>query len=190
MCLSLKIGEVAGPIRNSSGLHLVKLTEVRSDESRQEVQQTHARHILIKTNEIVNDAEAKLRVNELKQRVAQGESFEALARTHSEDPGSATKGGDLGWVDANSNLDETFFKEMQNTPTGQVSEPFKSAFGWHIVQVVERRQQDQTEEYQRKMARKMLQSSKFPEERQKWINELRDMSLIEIRDEDLKDDNA
>ncbi len=183
----LKINEVAGPIRNDSGLHLVTLSEVRSDDSKQEVQQTHAKHILIRTNEIVNDNEARFRLTELKNRVAEGESFNSLAQTHSEDTVSASKGGDLGWVDINSNYDPTFLKVVQTTPENTVSEPFKSAFGWHIVQVIERRQEDQTEDLQRKAARRMLQNSKFPEERQKWIHELRDTSSIEIKDEKLKD---
>lgn len=184
---TLKVGEVAGPVRNDSGLHLIRLSDVRSDDAKQEVQQVHARHILIRTNEIVNDSEARFRLTELKQRVDQGQSFESLARTHSEDPVSASKGGDLGWVDANSNYDPDFLKQVQTTPEHKVSEPFKTAFGWHIVEVIEKRQEDQTEELEEKMARRMLQNSKFSEERQKWVNELRDTSSIEIKDEHLKD---
>jgi peptidyl-prolyl cis-trans isomerase SurA len=183
----LKKGEVAKPIRNSSGLHIVELTDVRSEDVKQEVQQARASHILFKTTELVSDEEAELRLAELRKRVEAGESFADLAHAHSEDPGSARKGGELGWVDANSNLDETFFKELQKTPTGQISPPFKSAFGWHIIQVEERRQQDQTKEYQRNMARKMLQNSKFLEARQSWLSELRDASHVQIKDTKLQD---
>ena len=185
----MKVGEVRGPLRNTSGIHLVKLIDVRSGEiPKQEVEQTRARHILIKSNEIVSDDEAQLRANELRQRIISGESFAELARTHSEDPGTASKGGDLGWVDVNSNLDPDFLRTMQNTPTGEISPPAKSAFGWHIIQVEERRQKDQTKQYHELAAKKMLQNSKFLEARQSWINELRDASHIVIKDEDLKED--
>lgn len=183
----LKKGEVFGPIRNSSGLHLIKLTDVRSETTKQEVQQTRASHILLKTTELLSDEEAELRLKELKMRAENGESFADLARTHSEDPASARHGGELGWVDANSNLDTTFFAEMQKTPVGEISPPFKSAFGWHIIKVEARRQQDQTQEYQRNRAKQMIQNSKFLEERQSWLSELRDAAHIQIKDTELED---
>lgn len=183
----MKVGEIAGPLRNSSGLHIVKLIDVRSSESKLEVQQAHARHILVQTNEIVSDDEAKTLLTELKKRIENGEDFAALARTYSEDPGSAKQGGDLDWVDANSNLDPKFFTIVQNTEPGQISDPFKTDFGWHLVKVEERRSQDQTEENQRQAARRMIQNSKSMEEMQTWLNQLHDESHIDIRDETLKD---
>jgi peptidyl-prolyl cis-trans isomerase SurA len=135
----------------------------------------------------VSDDEAKTKLAELRKRIQSGEDFAGLARTYSEDPGSAKQGGDLGWVDANSNLDPTFFNVVQNTAVGEVSEPFKTSFGWHIVQVEARRSEDQTEENQRQAARRMIQSSKSLEEMQTWLNQLRDESHIDIRDKTLQD---
>lgn len=183
----MKVGDVAGPIRNPSGLHIVKLFDVRASERKTEVQQYEVSHILIQTNEIVSDEVAKSTLTELYKRIESGEDFAALARTYSEDPGSAKQGGSIGWVDANSNLDEAFFAEVQKTPKGEMSAPFKSSFGWHIVRVEDQRVQDQTAETQRQAARRMIQSSKSMEEMQTWLTRLRDESTIEIRDPTLQD---
>jgi len=158
-------GDISDPIRNSSGFHLVMLQDYKGGE-RKIVTQTHARHILIRTNEITSDDDARNRLSQLKQRIEGGDDFATLARSHSDDKGSAIKGGDLGWTNPGDFVPK--FEEMLNTlEINQISEPFKSQFGWHIVQLLEKRKHDNTEEVQRALARDAIRERKSAEEGQR-----------------------
>ncbi|MFC1603071.1 peptidylprolyl isomerase [Pseudomonadota bacterium] len=172
-------GDVSDPIRNSSGFHLVMLQDYKGGE-RKIVTQTHARHILIRTNEITSDADARNRLAQLKQRIEGGDNFAALARSHSDDKGSAIKGGDLGWTSPGDFVPK--FEEMLTTlEINQVSEPFQSQFGWHIVQLLEQREHDNTEEVQRALARDAIRERKAAEEGELYLRRLRDEAYVDIR---------
>ncbi len=173
----LEPGAVSEPIRNASGFHIVKLVEVKGGQ-RLIVNQTHARHILINTNEIVSDREAKQRLETLRERIVNGDSFEALARSHSDDKASAIRGGDLGWTSP-GDLVPQFEEQMDALQLGQISEPFKTQFGWHIVQPLERRQHDNTQEALRNSARQAIQKQKSEEAIDLWLRRLRDEAYVE-----------
>ncbi|MEJ2453075.1 MAG: peptidylprolyl isomerase [Candidatus Thiodiazotropha sp.] len=174
----LEPGAISEPIRNASGFHIVKLIEVKGGQ-KLIVKQTHARHILINTNEIVSDREARQRLETLRERIVNGESFEALARAHSDDKASAIRGGDLGWTSP-GDLVPQFEEQMDALPLGDVSEPFKTPFGWHIVQPLERRQHDNTEEALRNNARQAIQKQKSEEAIELWLRRLRDEAYVEV----------
>jgi len=172
-------GDVSEPMRNSSGFHLVLLEDYKGGE-RKIVTQTHARHILIRTNEITSDADASNRLAQLKQRIEGGDDFAALARSHSDDKGSAIKGGDLGWTSPGDFVPK--FEEMLNTLSiNQISEPFQSQFGWHIVQLLEQREHDNTEAVQRALARDAIRERKAAEEGELYLRRLRDEAYVDIR---------
>lgn len=175
----LEKGEVSDIIRSPSGFHLIKLLDVRGAE-RHVINQTHARHILIKTNEVIssNDARARLRV--LRARIVNGTDFGELARANSDDPGSAAKGGDLGWLNPGDTI-PAFEKSMDRLADGEVSEPFETQFGWHIVQVLARRDRDSTQEVQRAKAANELRRRKVEEELQAWLRQIRDEAYVEYR---------
>ncbi len=174
-------GEVGGPVRSTSGFHLLKLLEKRG-EQRHMIRQVNARHILIKSSELVSDREAKQRLERLRERLLNGADFAELARAHSDDTGSAVKGGELGWADP-SNYVEAFRDTIQQTEAGAISAPFKSQFGWHILQVHGWRDHDNTAEYERKRAYEALKERKIEEETEIWLRRLRDEAYIEIREE-------
>ncbi len=144
------------------------------------INQTHARHILIKTNEVIssNDARARLRV--LRARIVNGADFGELARANSDDPGSAAKGGDLGWLNPGDTI-QSFEKSMDRLADGEVSEPFETEFGWHIVQVLARRDRDSTQDVQRAKAANELRRRKVEEELQAWLRQIRDEAYVEYR---------
>ncbi len=172
-------GDISEPIRNSSGFHLVLLQDYKGGE-RQIVTQIHARHILIRTNEITSDADAHNRLAQLKQRIESGDNFASLARSHSDDKGSAIKGGDLGWTNPGDFVPK--FEEMLKTlEINQISEPFKSQFGWHIVQLLERREHDNTEAVQKALARDAIRERKAAEEGELYLRRLRDEAYVDIR---------
>jgi peptidyl-prolyl cis-trans isomerase SurA len=175
----MKPGQTSGLIRSPSGLHILRLIEKRGGD-RHVVSQTHARHILIKTNELVDDTTARKRLQDLKDRLQNGEDFATLARAHSDDKASAAKGGDLGWVSPGQMV-PSFESAMDSLQPGQISEPFQSRFGWHIVQVLERRKHDDTEKFYRNQARKQLFQRKAAEEEELWLRRLRDEAYIEKR---------
>jgi peptidyl-prolyl cis-trans isomerase SurA len=177
----LEIGGISEPIRSGSGFHIVKLAEKKSEETHL-VKQTLASHILIKTNELVSDEQAKDRLEKLRERVINGDDFAELARAHSEDTGSAIDGGSLGWVSSGQMVPE-FEEEMQKTPVGGVSEVFKSRFGWHLIKVYDRREENMAEEYQRGKAREQIRQRKINEEMESWLRTLRDEAYVEYRDE-------
>jgi peptidyl-prolyl cis-trans isomerase SurA len=172
-------GGVSDLIRSPSGFHIVKLNAKRGEPAHV-IEQTHARHILIRTNELVSDLDARERLLKLYARVEGGEDFAALARNHSEDTGSAIQGGDLGWANPGTFV-PAFEEALGKLEPGQVSKPFKSVFGWHVVQVLERRRHDDTAEYLRNQAHNLLRQRKIEEEEQAWIRRLRDESYVELR---------
>ncbi|SCZ58311.1 peptidylprolyl isomerase [Thiohalomonas denitrificans] len=175
----METGEVADPIRSPSGFHLIRLEATRG-QAEHLVQQSHARHILISTNELVSDENARTRLERLRERIQAGEDFAALARTHSDDKGSARSGGDLGWSNPGSFV-PAFEQVLDGLSPGEISRPFKSDFGWHIVQLIERRDHDNTEAYNRNRAHQALRERKAEEELQSWLRRLRDEAYVDIR---------
>lgn len=177
---NLAVGEVSEVIRSGSGFHLVKLVEKRSEETHL-VKQTKARHILIKTNELVTDEAAENRLRQLRERIMNGEDFAELARAHSEDTGSAIEGGSLGWASPGVMVPE--FEEVMNSlAEGEISDVFQSRFGWHLLQVEERREQNMADEFNRNKAREQLKQRKIEEELESWLRAMRDEAYIEYRD--------
>lgn len=177
--VEMEPGNISPMIRSPSGFHIIKLIDQRSGE-RHMVSQNHARHILIKTSELIDDTIARDRLLELEKRLQNGDDFAALARAHSDDTGSAVRGGDLGWSSPGQMVPA--FEDMMNQlEPGQLSEPFQTQFGWHIVQLLERRQHDDTDKYYRNQARKQLFERKATEEEQLWMRRMRDEAYVEIR---------
>jgi peptidyl-prolyl cis-trans isomerase SurA len=174
--------EVSKPIRSPNGFHILKLTDRRGGSSALVIGQTNARHILIKLSEVVSEKEAKRKIDGIKERLDNGGKFEELARQYSED-GSANNGGDLGWVNPGDTV-PPFEKAMNELGLGEMSEPVLSPFGWHIIQVVARRQQDMTKEASRLKARQEIRARKSEEAYQDWIREMRDRAFVELRLED------
>jgi len=175
----LQPGEVSDLIRSPSGFHIVKLLDVKG-APQQLVTQTQARHILIETNELISDEDAQVRLQRLRERILNGEDFGELARANSNDVTSAVDGGALGWVTPGS-LVPDFEAEMNKLEPGEISEPFKTPFGWHIVQVLDRRNHDNATESQRAAAREALFRRKVEEEWDLWLRRLRDEAYVEIR---------
>lgn len=178
----LKVGEVAPLLRSPNGFHIVKLVNKRGGAGVEAVQQTHARHILIKVNELVSDAEALHKLEGLYDRIVHGESFAELARLHSQD-GSATKGGDLGWIYPGDTVPE-FERAMDALKPGEVSRPVKSPFGYHLIEVLERRVQEASSDRQRNAARQALRERKLDESYQDWLRQARDRAYVELKLED------
>ncbi|HHQ41118.1 MAG TPA: molecular chaperone SurA, partial [Chromatiales bacterium] len=172
-------GEVSGVIRSPSGFHIVKLLEVRGDEPHV-VEQVRLRQILLRPGELLSEEEARLRLEQLRERVLAGEPFEALARAHSEDAASAARGGDMGWL-APAELPPQVAEAIRGLGPGEVSRPFRTPAGWHLVQLVERRRSDDTEAYRRARARKLLRQRKVEERLQLWLRRLRDEAYVELR---------
>lgn len=176
-------GQVSGVIRSPAGMHIVKLVERKGGSAAgQKSQQTNVRHILIKTNELVGDAEARRRLVALKERIDNGTDFAELARLNSNDL-SAAKGGDLGWIYPGDTVPE-FERAMDALKPGQVSEPIQSPFGWHLIQVVDRRVDEASDERKRQIARQALRERKAEEAYEDWVRQQRDRAYVEYRLED------
>jgi peptidyl-prolyl cis-trans isomerase SurA len=175
----LREGQVSKPFRSGAGFHILKNIEQRGG-GEQLVEQTHARHILIKTSEIMDDAQARQKLLDLKVRIEKGEDFGKLAREHSEDTGSMLSGGDLGWATPGMFVPE-FEEAMGNTAIGGITRPFKSQFGWHILQVIERRKEDMSDKMKRNQAANVLRSRRFDEEFQLWLTQIREEAYVEIK---------
>ena len=175
---SLEVGATSDPIRSPSGLHLINLADMRGGE--QMVNQTRVRHILIQPSEIMTDAQAEARAEELRNRILQGEDFAELAREYSRDIGSAAEGGDLGWTTPGQMVPE-FEAAMADTAVGEISEPVKSQFGWHILEVMERREQDMTAQAIRNRATEALHQRKYDEELDAWLRKIRDEAFVDIK---------
>ena len=176
---ALKPGETSAVLRSPNGFHILKLLDRRSKGGSLIVQKTHARHILIKTSEIVSEADGRNRLIQLKERIDNGGNFAELARLHSED-GSASRGGDLGWLSPGETVPE-FERAMNALKPGEVSVPIKSPFGWHLIQVLERRSEDVSKERQTMMARQEIRARKADEAYENWLRQLRDQAFIEYR---------
>lgn len=175
-------GQVSAPMRSAAGIHIIKLVDKRggSAAAAQKLEQTHARHILIKTSEVLSDADAEARLRGLRERVVTGGAdFGELAKASSADL-SAAKGGDLGWVNPGDTVPE-FERAMNALKPGEVSPPVRSPFGWHLIQVLERRQQDVTDERKRTAARNILRERKADEAYEDWLRQLRDSTYVEYR---------
>ncbi len=172
-------GDVSDVIRSSSGFHIIKLLDVRSTEQHV-VTQTNARHILIRVDELVSDEDANNRLKQLLVRVRGGDDFADLARGHSNDSVSAADGGSLGWISPGDLVPEFEFA-MNSLAPGQVSGTFKTQFGHHIVQVLERREHDSTEDVKRAKARDAIRKRKMEEAHQNWLREMRDDAYVEYR---------
>ena len=179
---TMQPGEISPILRSPNGFHILKLLNRRGGSSPLVVQQTHARHILMKTSEVVSEDEAIRRMENLKERLENGGNFEELARQYSED-GTASKGGDLGWLNPGDTVPE-FEKVMNILKPGEISNPVHSPFGWHLIQVIERRSQDMTKDAARLKARQEIKARKSDEAYQDWLRELRDRAYVEYRLED------
>jgi peptidyl-prolyl cis-trans isomerase SurA len=175
----MKLGEVSPVLRSPSGFHIIKLLDRRSKDTPVVIVQTHARHILIKTSELVSENDAKTRLQEIKQRIDKGADFAEQAKLHSED-GSAPQGGDLGWLSPGETVPE-FEGAMDRLKAGQVSGLVQSGFGWHLIQVLERRNTDVSVEQKRQRARNAIRTFKSDEAFQDWLRQLRDRAFVEYR---------
>ncbi len=177
--LDMQVDDVAAPIVSGSSIHIIKLLGQRGAGT-ERASQTNVSHILIRPSEILSLEQAKTKADEVHQLLQAGGDFAELAKEHSEDPGSALNGGALGWSTPDQFVAE-FAAVMGNTATGQISEPFQSEFGWHILWVQDRREQDMSDEARRNMAMDLLFRRRFEEERQEWLKEIRDEAFVELR---------
>lgn len=183
MLAPLQPGELTSIVQSPSGFHIFKLLGRRVQEVQTVIiDQTHARHILIKINELTSENEAKLKISQIKERLDQGEQFEELARLYSEDT-SAASGGDLGWLSPGDTV-AVFEQTMNKLLPGQISEPVQSQFGWHLIQVIERRTQDVSLDRRRQAARQAIRTRKADVVIQEWLRQLRDQAYVEIRLDD------
>ena len=179
---SLEEGQHSDVIRSPTGYHIVQLLGIRGGEQIM-VEQTKVRHILITPNELVDEEAAIERLRQLRLRLESGDDFATIARTHSDDRGSALQGGDLGWTSPGQMVPE--FEEVMNaTEKGVLSAPFRSEFGWHILQVLDRRRYDGTDEVRRAKAREAILSRKREDAYEEWQRRLRDEAYVELRADD------
>lgn len=176
---NMKVGEVSDLIRSPSGFHIIKLLEHRSGQ-RHLVTQSRARHILIRPGGLTSEEQALETARELRRRLLAGEDFAQLAKEYSDDKASAVDGGDLGWVSPGQMVPE-FEQALAKLEPGTISEPVKSGFGWHLIQVLERRQHDDTDEFTRNQARKQIFQRKVEEAQANWLRRLRDEAYVEYR---------
>jgi peptidyl-prolyl cis-trans isomerase SurA len=176
---NMKPGDISDILRSGSGFHIFRILDIRGNE-RVMVNQVLSRHILIRTNAVRSDEQVRQDLASLRSRIVNGEDFAELARAHSEDPGSATKGGELGWS-APSIFAPAFREVIESIPINEVSEPFKSQFGWHILQVMDKREHDNSDEARRNQARDFIRQRKLSEETELWLRQLRDESYVENR---------
>ena len=179
---SMKVGDLSGVLRSPNGFHILKLVEKRSNVQQVVVQQTKARHILVRLNEVVAETEARRRLAEIRERIVKGADFAEQARLQSEDA-SSVRGGDLGWLSPGDTVPE-FEQAMDALKAGEISEPVQSPFGWHLIQVVERRTEDLTKERQRQLARQAIRARKSDEAFTEWVRQQRDRAFVEYRNEE------
>ena len=177
---TMQIGQVTPPTRTAGGIILLKLLDRRGDEVmyRDEV---NVRHILLQPSEIRSPEATRQLATRLYERIRNGEDFAELAKQFSEDPGSALNGGSLGWIDPSA-LAPAFREEMARTEIGQLSKPFESQFGWHVLQVIDRRSTDSSEKMREQQAANLLRNRKYDEELQTWLRQIRDEAYVEIKD--------
>ena len=179
---AMQVGQISAITRSAAGFHIVKLLDKRSRNEPTVVDQTHARHILVRVNEIVSESDAKANIDRLKDRIDAGAKFEELAKLNSEDTTSA-KGGDLGWVNPGDTVPE-FDEAMKKLEPNQISAPVRTPFGWHLIQVLERRRQDITGDRARSEAQVAIRQRKADEAFQDWVRQIRDRAYVEVRLDD------
>ncbi|HET9843083.1 MAG TPA: peptidylprolyl isomerase, partial [Gammaproteobacteria bacterium] len=183
-------GDIRGPIRSPSGFHVVKLVDKRaSDAKNLSLQKTQVRHILIKTNALLSDDEARYKLRDFKRELESGTDFAIIAKTHSEDLASANQGGDLGWV-TSSQLVPEFSAVMDKTAIGGISDPFNSPFGWHILQVLDRKEEKNSEAILKQNAMNMIKNRKAEEKLENWLRQMRDEAYIQVHLPGYTDDPA
>ena len=175
----MKVGEVSPVLRSAAGFHIVKLLERRSHDEPSVVDQTHARHILVRVNEVTSEADAKAKIERLKDRLDSGAKFADMAKLNSEDPSSA-KGGDLGWINP-GDVVPAFEEAMNKLAENQVSTPVRTSFGWHLIEVLGRRKQDVTADRERTQAQLAIRQRKSEEGFQDWVRQTRDRAYVEVR---------
>lgn len=173
--------QITTPLRAADGFHVIKMIERRGSDEKNIVQQYKVRHILIRPSELVSPSDAEQKINQLYKRLQAGENFADLANTFSDDTGSASNGGSLDWV-APGMMVPQFDEMMKKTPVGQISQPFQTQYGWHILQVEDSRQQDMTNQYRRNVARQILAERQFDQETDNWLREIRAESYVEVKD--------
>jgi peptidyl-prolyl cis-trans isomerase SurA len=174
----MEIGQTAAPLQNPAGFHFILLAEQRGGKT--EVLQTHVRHILIKPSAIRSEDETRDFIAQLRRQIIDGADFAEVAQANSEDIGSAQEGGDLGWTNPGQMVGE-FEETMAKTEVGSISEPFRSQFGWHILEVLDRREEDLTEVVAMNRARDVLHQRKFQEELAAWLRKIRDEAFVDIK---------
>jgi peptidyl-prolyl cis-trans isomerase SurA len=180
LVVKMKPGDVSEPVRTPSGFHIVKLNERRSGEAQVIINQIHARHILMKPNELDDDETVRQKLSKLRDRIEAGESFAGIASTASEDPGSAPDGGDLGWTGPGTFVPE-FDQAIADLKVNEISQPFKTRYGWHIVQMLGTRTYDSTDDVRRQKAFAAIRESKADEETELWLRHLRDDAFVETK---------
>jgi peptidyl-prolyl cis-trans isomerase SurA len=177
----MKPGDVTEPLRSAAGFHVLKLHDRRDGgASAAPVTQTRARHILVRTSELVSESEARRRVADLRSRIVNGGDFAELAKAHSDDTSSAGRGGELEWIYPGDTVPD-FERAMQELEPGQLSEPVRTPFGFHLIQVIERRAADLSQERRRLEARKVLRERRGEESYDEWLRQLRDQAYVELR---------
>lgn len=176
---NMQKGDISEPIRSPSGFHIIKLDDVEGNEPIME-NQIHARHILIETDEIMDDDIVRQELIDIRQGILDGDDFAAIAKAVSKDPGSAIEGGDLGWAGPGLYVGK-FQEVLDSLEIGEISEPFKTPFGWHIAEVLERRVHDTTDDVMRQRATMAIRDSKVAEETELWLRQMRDESFVEYR---------
>ncbi len=182
----MKAGEVSKVIHSPSGFHIIKVEKIEGDGNTPSVEQTRARHILISTSDVMTDSKARKTLQTLRARIERGEDFGKLAKQYSDDEGSAKRGGDLGWAIPGTYV-PAFEKTLAMLKPGEISQPFKSTFGWHIVQLQERRVAPIDKDVLRQRARAFLTKQKQDEALELWLRRLRNESFVEYRLPELKD---
>lgn len=176
----MAIGGISPVLRSANGFHILKLNDKRGSDEAMPVQQVHVRHILIRPNELVSAAEARNKLEKLRRRIENGEDFAALARAHSDDTASSREGGDLGWLNPGQTVRE-FESAAQALAVNAVSEPVRTPYGWHLIQVLGRRQQDLRDERNVAAARAQIHARKADERYEQWLRQLRDEAYIEYK---------
>lgn len=174
---SLEEGEFSAPIRAVSGFHIVKINELRSATKKSEIEQMQVRHILITPDQIIDDATAKQQLDDALERIRNGESFAELAKLMSDDPGSASSGGDMGWSGPGTFVPE-FEEVAKNAEIGEVTEPFRTRFGWHILEVTGKRTYDNTEDLKQSNCVQRVRNSKLANESELWLRRIRDEAYV------------
>jgi len=180
LVVKMKPGDVSEPVRTPSGFHIVKLNDRRGGDTKVVINQIHLRHILMKPNELDDDETVRQKLNKLRDRILKGEDFAGIASTASEDPGSAPDGGDLGWAGPGTFVPE-FDQGIAELKDKEISEPFKTRYGWHIVQLLGTRTYDSTDDVRRQKAFAAIRESKADEETELWLRRLRDEAFVETK---------